>query len=80
VYKRQVQILSADTDGIDGNTEAAGAIVDGNTYEHAMALGIDIEQALANYDANTLLKATENLFVTGPTGTNVMDIQIILLQ
>ena len=75
-----VQILSADTDGIDGNTEAAGAIVDGNTYEHAMALGIDIEKALANYDANTLLKATENLLMTGPTGTNVMDIQIILLQ
>jgi glycerate 2-kinase len=75
-----IQLLSAGTDGIDGNTDAAGAIVDGNTYEHAMALGIDIEKALANYDANTLLKATENLLMTGPTGTNVMDVQIILLR
>lgn len=75
-----VQIMSADTDGIDGSTEAAGAIVDGNTYDRARKIGIDIEKTLVNYDANTLLKATESLFITGPTSTNVMDIQIILLH
>jgi glycerate 2-kinase len=77
---KRVQILAAGTDGIDGNTDAAGAIVNGDTYEHARALGLDVEQALANYDAYTFFKATGSLVITGPTRTNVMDIQIALID
>ncbi len=75
-----VQVLSAGTDGIDGNTDAAGAIVDGHTYERASAMGFDIEQTLANYDSHTFLQATGSLLITGPTRTNVMDVQIVLLH
>lgn len=77
---RDVQVLSAGTDGIDGNTDAAGAIVDSHTYERTRAMRLDIEQSLANYDAHTFLQATGCLLITGSTKTNVMDIQIVLLH
>jgi len=75
-----VQVLSAGTDGIDGKTEAAGAVIDGNTHERARAMGIDIERALADYDSHSFFRATGDLIITGRTDTNVMDIQIILLR
>ena len=73
-------LLSAGTDGNDGPTDAAGAMVDGNTLERARAKGLDPMAALENNDSYTFFRDTGELFVTGPTGTNVMDLQIIVLR
>jgi glycerate 2-kinase len=75
----QVVVLSAGTDGTDGPTDAAGGIVDGKTVERAMAQGLDAAAFLDRNDSHHLLRATEDLFFTGPTLTNVMDLQIGLV-
>lgn len=75
-----ITFLSAGTDGTDGPTDAAGAIVDGHTLTKAMAAGLDPLEYLTNNDSYNFFKKTEGLFITGPTSTNVMDLQIILLD
>ena len=75
-----ITMLSAGTDGNDGPTDAAGAIVDGETVEKARAIGLDPLEYLANNDSYNFLKKIDGLFITGPTGTNVMDLQIILVN
>jgi hydroxypyruvate reductase/glycerate 2-kinase len=73
-------LLSAGTDGTDGPTDAAGAIVDGRTVETARIAGLDPEVYLNNNDSYNFFKKIDGLFITGPTGTNVMDVQIILID
>ena len=73
-----VVILSGGTDGNDGPTDAAGAIVDPYTVEKGRKKGMEATEYLENNDSYTYLKNTEALLVTGPTKTNVMDIHIIL--
>ncbi len=75
-----VVVLSAGTDGIDGPTDAAGAIVDGHTAGRARELGLAPDEYLANNDAYGFFSATGDLFITGPTLTNVMDLQIVLVS
>ncbi|HXW69092.1 MAG TPA: glycerate kinase [Dissulfurispiraceae bacterium] len=75
-----ITFLSAGTDGTDGPTDAAGAFVDGQTVAKAAAAGIDAGEYLRNNDSYTFFGRTGDLLITGPTGTNVMDIQIILLD
>jgi len=75
-----ITFLSAGTDGTDGPTDAAGAFVDGNTITKAKFLGINGEEYLNNNDSYNFFKKVGGLFITGPTGTNVMDIQITLLD
>jgi len=75
-----ITLLSAGTDGTDGPTDAAGAIVDGGTIERAEAAGINPGDYLKNNDSYHFFKSAGGLFITGPTGTNVMDLQIILLD
>lgn len=80
-----VSLLSAGTDGSDGPTDAAGAMVDGNTTSRAKKLGIDPLRFLGNNDSYAFFQqfdtasGSHSHFKTGPTGTNVMDIQILLL-
>jgi len=74
-----ITFLSAGTDGADGPTDAAGAIVDGQTVAKAKTIGIDPEQYLRNNDSYNFFKRIADLFITGMTGTNVMDIQITLI-
>ncbi|MEW6410024.1 MAG: glycerate kinase [Nitrospirota bacterium] len=74
-----ITLLSAGTDGTDGTTDAAGAIVDGNTVAKAKAIVINPEEYLRNNDSYNFFKKINGLFVTGPTGTNVMDMQIIIV-
>jgi len=69
-------LLSAGTDGIDGPTDAAGAIVESTTAFRAVHEGVSIKDALYNNDSYAFFKALNDLIVTGPTGTNVMDIQV----
>ena len=69
--------LAADTDGIDGATHAAGAVVDAGTIGRGRAVGLDAIEALADNDAHGYLTATDDLFITGPTGTNVADLWLV---
>lgn len=73
-------ILSAGTDGIDGNSPAAGAIADETTIERARKLKIDARDFLKRSDAFSFFNALGNALVTGPTGTNVRDLRIMIAQ
>ena len=73
-----VVVLSAGSDGIDGNSPAAGAIADATTVTRAQALGIDAESALARFDAYPLFSALGDTLVTGPTHNNLRDLRILL--
>jgi hydroxypyruvate reductase len=73
-------LLSAGTDGTDGPTDAAGAMVDGQTVERAWKSGLNPHTFLANNDAYHFFQALGDLVKTGPTGTNVMDVQIVLVR
>jgi len=67
-------VLAAGTDGRDGTTDAAGAVVDGETWERIRATGMDPDQALADHRAHEALARVSALVTTGRTGTNVMDL------
>jgi glycerate 2-kinase len=73
-----IVVLSAGTDGIDGSSPAAGAVVDGTTWQRAQAAGFDPAAALASFNAHPLFDALGDAIVTGPTGTNVRDLRILL--
>jgi len=73
-----VLLASVGTDGIDGPTDAAGAVVDEGTVERARRLGLDPVDALHRNDSYALFEALGDLVVTGPTGTNVGDLQVLL--
>lgn len=75
-----ITLLSAGTDGTDGPTDAAGAIVDGRTMEKGLAMGMDPAIFLGRNDSYSYFQRTNELLVTGPTGTNVMDMQLILVD
>ncbi len=72
-------LLAAGTDGRDGPTDAAGAIVDGDTMERLRAASTDVAAALARHDVYPVLNRIGALFRPGPTGTNVMDVVIGLV-
>jgi len=74
-----VALLALATDGTDGPTDAAGAIVDGATAGRARALGLDLHAALRANDAYPALAALEALLRLGPTGTNVNDLLVMLI-
>ncbi len=71
-----ITVLVAGTDGRDGPTEAAGGFADGGTLARARATGCDPLAALADNDSNRALAAADDLFITGPTGTNVADLVV----
>ncbi|HEU0224053.1 MAG TPA: MOFRL family protein, partial [Steroidobacteraceae bacterium] len=73
-------LLAAGTDGRDGASDDAGAIVDGDTLARIEDAGLDVEAGLAAADSGTLLEAAGDLVYTGPTGTNVGDIVLALRQ
>lgn len=70
--------LCAGTDGLDGNSPAAGAIIDSSTIERARAVGLDPNDFLARSDAYSFFVALGDVVATGPTGTNVRDLRIML--
>jgi glycerate-2-kinase len=71
-------VLSCGTDGVDGRSPAAGAIADGASLRRARQRGLDPAAALRDNDSYPFFKALGDAIVTGPTGTNVMDIQIVV--
>jgi glycerate 2-kinase len=74
----RVHALAADTDGIDGSSDAAGAFLDPTSTRRAAALGLSAQAALETCDTHALFAALGDLHVTGPTGTNVNDLRIVL--
>jgi glycerate 2-kinase len=73
-----ITVLSAGTDGIDGNSPAAGAVVDGTTATRVLAEGRDLRGALEKFDAYPLLSALGDVIEIGPTGNNLRDLRILL--
>jgi len=72
--------LSMDTDGTDGPTDAAGALIDGETLRRIKEKGMDPIELLDNNDSYTALSISGDLLVTGPTGTNVNDLRVLVLE
>ncbi len=75
-----IVVLSGGTDGTDGPTDAAGAIADNKTIERAEQSGIKAEDYLDNNDSYSFFKMLDDLIITGPTKTNVMDIHILMID
>lgn len=78
--EESINVLSAGTDGTDGTTEAAGAFAMPDTLSRAKAMKIDPLKYLARNDSYNFFRKTDGLFITGPTGTNVMDIVIGIVE
>lgn len=74
----EIVVLSAGSDGVDGNSEAAGAIADAMTVARARAAGIDARAALKRFDSGRVFAALGDAIVTGPTGNNLRDLRVLL--
>src|SRR5262249_38137650 len=77
---RGVHCLSAGSDGRDGPTDAAGAFVDGSTAGRAARLGLEPRSFLERNDSYRFFLRLGDLFRPGPTGTNVMDLKIAIIE
>ena len=75
-----ILLLSGGTDGIDGNSSAAGAIADSGYFMEGNRQNLSIPSFLADNDSNAFFKAVGGLLETGPTGTNVMDITLLIID
>ena len=73
-----ITVLSAGSDGIDGNSRAAGAVADGTTLDRAKARGLDAQAHLAKFNAYPFFEALGDAVITGPTGNNLRDLRILL--
>ena len=80
IQNQSVAVLSCGTDGVDGNSPAAGAIVDGETAALAATNQLDVEDHLQRFDAHTLLQRLGCTVETGPTGVNVRDLRILIAR
>lgn len=74
--ERGIALISVGTDGTDGPTDAAGGLVDGESFYRMLSRGVDPEKALLNNDSYNALMVSGDLIITGPTGTNVNDLII----
>ena len=77
---QRIAVLSAGTDGIDGNSPAAGAVANGDTLERARAAGLDPDDYFARSDAYTFFERLGDAIITGPTGNNLRDPRILLAE
>jgi len=77
---RNIAVLSAGTDGIDGNSPGAGAVADGDTLARARAMSLNPASAFQKSDAFTFFSALDDAIVTGPTGNNLRDLRILLAE
>jgi hydroxypyruvate reductase len=78
IASESIAVLSAGTDGIDGNSRAAGGVVDGTTIQRAQRVGIAANECLARFDSFSLFDKLGDCVITGPTGNNVRDLRILL--
>jgi glycerate 2-kinase len=75
---KKITALSAGTDGIDGNSPAAGAVADGETLQRARTAGLEPGEFLRRSDSYNFFKLLDDVIVTGPTGNNLRDLRILL--
>jgi glycerate 2-kinase len=75
---KKITVLSAGTDGIDGNSSAAGAVADGETLSRAQAAGLDMADFFRRSDAYNFFARLGDAIITGPTGNNLRDLRILL--
>jgi hydroxypyruvate reductase len=80
IVGRRIAVLSAGTDGIDGNSPGAGAVADGETLARAMSVGLDPRDAFRRSDAFTFFAGLDDAIITGPTGNNLRDLRILLSE
>jgi hydroxypyruvate reductase len=73
-----ITVLSAGTDGVDGNSPAAGAVADGSTVARAQLKKLNVRAALEEFDAYPFFNALGDAIETGPTGNNLRDLRILL--
>jgi glycerate 2-kinase len=78
ISKENICVLSAGSDGIDGNSTAAGAIADGTTLERAKARGLDVAAHLSAFNSYPLFETLGDAIIVGPTGNNLRDLRILL--
>lgn len=78
IVGENITVLSAGSDGVDGNSDAAGAVADGSTLARSEALQLNAQSALATFNAYPIFKALGDLIETGPTGNNLRDLRILL--
>ena len=77
---QRITVLSAGTDGIDGNSPAAGAVADGETLQRARTAGLDPAMAFRESDAYTFFAELDDAIITGPTGNNLRDLRLLLAE
>jgi hydroxypyruvate reductase len=77
---RKITVFSAGTDGIDGNSPAAGAVADGDTLSRARSLGLDPRAAFRQSDAYSFFAKLGDAILTGPTGNNLRDLRLLLAE
>lgn len=73
-----IVVLSAGTDGIDGNSTAAGAVADGSTLQRAQEAGLDLKAHFADFNSSPLFEKLGDAIQTGPTGNNVRDLRVLM--
>lgn len=78
IANNEITVLSMGSDGVDGNSPAAGGIADGTTMDRAERQGYSVTQALAAFDSHSLLMQLDDAIVIGPTGNNLRDLRILL--
>lgn len=78
IANKSIAVLSAGTDGIDGNSPAAGALADGESLARARAAGLDARDFFQRSDAHRFFAALGDAIVTGPTGSNLRDLRVLL--
>lgn len=78
ISEENIAVLSAGTDGIDGNSPAAGAVVDGTTWARARAAGLDVQAHFDGFNSYPLFEKLGDAIQTGPTGNNVRDLRILM--
>lgn len=77
---QRTAVLSAGTDGVDGNSPAAGAVADGETLARAITAGLNVRAAFERSDAYTFFQRLDDAVVTGPTGNNLRDLRILIAE
>ena len=77
---QRIAVLSAGTDGMDGNSPAAGAVADGETLSRALAAGLDVRGSFQRSDAYPFFQRLDDAVVTGPTGNNLRDLRILIAE
>ena len=78
IAERNIAVVSAGTDGVDGNSSAAGALADGNTAERASKLGMDPSDYQQRSDSYHFFEHLDDLVITGPTGNNIRDLRMLV--